>query len=142
MEEELSVALANLWLDLTQDPAVEETAVAVPIEEAAVEEPHFVVIPRVARRAAPAHGAAERRRVLFHAALTQPYVSWPRRWDDFVPFATWIHRGMPYASLPGRRSTANSSVGSHAGHIDVVTQASMTTLLAKGSIERSTMNRA
>lgn len=51
-------------------------------------------------------------------------VTWPRRWDDFVHVATWIHLVTPDKSLPGGASPYRILFGRESrSHIDVVTQA-------------------
>ena len=56
-----------------------------------------------------------------HEALIQLCTSWPRRWDYYVPVATWIHRVTPDPSVPGGASPCRILLGRDPrSHIDVV----------------------
>ena len=71
-----------------------------------------------------AQGAVERLGGWLHEVLAQLCISWPRRWDDFVPVATWIHRVTPDESLPGGASPYRILFGREPrSHIDAMTQA-------------------
>lgn len=48
-----------------------------------------------------AQGAVERMGGWMQETLSLLCTTWPMRWDDYVPVATWIHRVTPDASLPG-----------------------------------------
>lgn len=49
-------------------------------------------------------GSVERLGGWLHEVLAELCESWPRRWDEYVPVATWIHRVEPDASLPNNAS--------------------------------------
>ena len=51
-----------------------------------------------------AQGAVERWGGWLEEVLNQLYHSWPRRWDDFVPVATSIHRVTPDEAPLGNAS--------------------------------------
>ena len=71
-----------------------------------------------------AQGAAERLGGRLQEALTQLCHSWPQRWDDFVPVATWVHRVTPDEHLPDNASPYRILLGREPrSHIDVMTQA-------------------
>jgi len=48
-----------------------------------------------------AQGAVERLGGWLQGTLSELCVSWPTRWDAYVPVATWIYRLTPDATLPG-----------------------------------------
>ena len=49
-----------------------------------------------------AQGTVERLRGLLHEALGELCKTWPRRWDEYVQPALWIHRTTPDLRLPGK----------------------------------------
>lgn len=51
-----------------------------------------------------AQGTVERMGGWLQEMLTQLCAAWPRRWDEYVPIATWIHRMEPDDSLTGGAS--------------------------------------
>ena len=49
-------------------------------------------------------GTVERMGAVLSQLLSELCQSWPARWDEYVPIATWAHRMQPDESLPGHAS--------------------------------------
>ena len=70
-----------------------------------------------------AQGAVERMGGWLQEVLSLLCVSWPKRWDDYVPVAAWIHRVTPDPSLPGGASPYQILFGRPPrSHIDFLAQ--------------------
>ena len=82
-------------------------------------------------------GAVERLGGWLHEALSHLCAACPRRWDDYVPVATWIHRVTPDTTLPGGASPYRILFGRDPrSHIDAVTPALDSNTLGQG-LERT-----
>eukprot|EP00752_Nemacystus_decipiens_P009968 g8890.t1 len=70
-----------------------------------------------------AQGAVERMGGWLQETLSVLYRAWTRRWNDYVPVATWIHRVTPDPSLPGGASPYQILFGrAPRSHIDLLAQ--------------------
>eukprot|EP00752_Nemacystus_decipiens_P002232 g2117.t1 len=70
-----------------------------------------------------AQGAVERMGGWLQEALSLLCKAWPKRWDDYVPVATWIHRVTPDPALPGGVSPYQILFGRPPrSHIDLLAQ--------------------
>eukprot|EP00752_Nemacystus_decipiens_P011522 g10231.t1 len=70
-----------------------------------------------------AQGAVERMGGWLQEALSLLCKAWPKRWDDCVPVATWIHRVTPDPALPGGVSPYQILFGRPPrSHIDLLAQ--------------------
>jgi len=70
-----------------------------------------------------AQGTVERMGGWLQEALSLLCKAWPKRWDDYVPVATWIHRVTPDPALPGGVSPYQILFGRPPrSHIDLLAQ--------------------
>jgi len=70
-----------------------------------------------------AQGAVERMGGWLQEALALLCKAWPKRWDDYVPVATWIHRVTPDPALPGGASPYQILFGRPPrSHVDFLAQ--------------------
>ena len=80
------------------------TAVGVATDVEAREERRVLVVAHSAAKEAPSPeptGAAVAARGL-HEVLGKLCKTWPRRWDEYIQPALWIHRTTPVLRLPGK----------------------------------------
>lgn len=85
-----------------------------------------------------AQGAVERLGGWLHEVLAQLCAAWPRRWDVYVPVATWIHRITPDVTLKGGASPYRILFGREPrSHIDDLAQALDGSSFRSQGLERS-----